>query len=209
MEKEILGIYVSGHPLEPFEKEINKISNITTAEIHGALEDDSKGINEIRDGKKIRIAGLVLEKKNKITKNNNMMAFMTIEDMYGLIETIVFPQTYEKFNELLEEGKVIVVEGKLSLSEVEEAKIICERLSTLDSFIKNKIYIKIPGDDIDKSMENVKETLTKYPGESPVYLYLENKNQTFLSDKSLWIDSSPNTLLKLQEKFGQDCVKIG
>lgn len=212
MEKEILGIYISGHPLEPYEKEISNISTITTAEIYETGEElseaSSKALSGIRDGKKVRIAGLILEKKNKITKNNNMMAFMTIEDMYGTIETIVFPQTYEKYNDLLEEGKVIVVEGKLSLSEVEEAKIICERISLLEKFNKDKVYIKIVGDNIEKALENIKVELYKYPGKTPVYLYIENKKQTFLSDKSLWIDSSPDTILKLRDRFGKECVKI-
>ncbi|OLS02751.1 DNA polymerase III subunit alpha [Tissierella creatinophila] len=212
MEKEILGIYISGHPLEPFEKEISSISTITTAEIYESLvdisEESSKPLVGIRDGKKIRIAGLILEKKNKITKNNNMMAFMIIEDMYGVIETIVFPKTYEKYNSLLNEGKVIVVEGKLSLSEVEEPKIICERILSLESFKKDNIYIKVMGDNIEKSIEDIKLALSRHPGESPVYIYIENKKQTFLSDKSLWIDSSPHVILELKDKFGDDCVKM-
>lgn len=212
MEKEILGIYISGHPLEPFEKEISSISTITTAEIYESIvdisEESSKQLVGIRDGKKIRIAGLILEKKNKITKNNNMMAFMTIEDMYGVIETIVFPKTYEKYNSLLNEGKVIVVEGKLSLSEVEEPKIICERILSLESFKKDNIYIKVMGDNIEKSIEDIKLALSRHPGESPVYIYIENKKQTFLSDKSLWIDSSPHVILELKDKFGDDCVKM-
>nr|WP_300001908.1 DNA polymerase III subunit alpha [Tissierella sp.] len=216
MEKEILGIYVSGHPLEPYEKEIVKISTITTAEIFEANPDaDSEegpaaatDLITIRDGRKVRIAGLVLEKKNKITKNNNMMAFMTLEDMYGVIETIVFPQTYEKYNDLLVEGSVIVVEGKLTLSEVEEPKIICERISPLERFKKDNIYIKIVGDDVDASMDNIKSVLSKYPGKNPVYIYVEKNNKAFLSDKSLWIESNPEIILELKAKFGEDCVKI-
>lgn len=212
MEKEILGIYVSGHPLEPFEKEISKISTITTVEINETLvdesDDESKGLSGVWDGKKIRIAGLVLEKKNKITKNNNMMAFMTIEDMYGVIETIVFPKTYERYKDLLNEGKVIVIEGKLSLSEVEEPKIICERLSTLDRFKKKKVYIKIVGDDMETSMEEIKSTISKYPGKNPVYIYVEKENKAFLSDKSLWINNDENAIVELKEKFGKDYVKI-
>ena len=212
MEKEILGIYISGHPLEPYEKEISDISTITTAEIYESAgdtsEDSSKQLVQMRDGKKIRIAGLILEKKNKITKNNNMMAFMTIEDMYGVIETIVFPKTYERYNNLLNEGKVIVVEGKLSLSEVEEPKIICERISPLERFKKNKIYIKVVEDDIEGSIEKIKLALSKYPGDNPVYIYIEKKRQTLLSDRSLWIDSSPNVILELKDEFGEDRVKI-
>lgn len=208
MEKEILGIYVSGHPLESVEEEIEKVSSITTAEIHGTVEEESDGLGKVRDGKKIRLAGLLVEKKNKITKNNNMMAFVTIEDMYGVIETIVFPRTYDKYNNILEEGKVVVIEGKLSLSEVEEPKIICERISKLSRFKKDKIYIKILGDDIENSMKDIKHTLKKFRGENPVYLYIEKDKKAFLSDKSLWIDSSPEVILELRKKFGEECVKI-
>lgn len=212
MEKEILGIYISGHPLEPYEKEISKISTISTAEINESLGDESlekpKGLSPVRDGKKIRIAGLIVEKKNMITKNNNMMAFMTIEDMYGVIETIVFPQTYEKYKDLLIEGKVIVVEGKLTLSEVEETKIICERLSTLDRFKDSKIYIKVVGDEIEASIEKIKSIISKYPGKNPVYIYIEKENKTLLSDKSLWINDDPAATIELREEFGKECVKI-
>src|SRR5699024_10594294 len=97
MEKEILGIYVSGHPLEPYKKELDVLSNITTSEIFVELEESDVNLQKIRDGQRVKIGGIIIEKKNMVTKNNHMMAFIKIEDMYGAIECIVFPKTYEQY----------------------------------------------------------------------------------------------------------------
>jgi len=80
------------------------------------------------DGKKVVIGGIINSKKNKITKNNNIMAFITLEDLYGTIECIVFPAVYDKYNELIEENNIVVIEGKISTNEEEEPKILCENI---------------------------------------------------------------------------------
>ena len=106
MEKEMLGIYISGHPLKPYEKELKRVSTISTTEIFQTKEDIEGGIAENVDGKKVVIGGIVVKKKNMITKNNNMMAFITLEDLYGAVECIVFPTTFDRYNNLIEEDSL-------------------------------------------------------------------------------------------------------
>ena len=209
MEKEILGIYVSGHPLEPYKKELSAVSNITTSEIFTQLDEGTNNIQQVRDGQRVKIGGIIVEKKNKITKNNNIMAFLTIEDMYGSIECIVFPMTYENYNNLLAEDGLIVIEGRLSISEVEEPKIICEKIMPLNKYKLDKVYIKISKDKPNNIFNKIKPILQRYPGDVPVYLYLENQNKTFVADRSLWIKITDNKSIdELESLLGKDSIKI-
>ncbi|MBC8589691.1 DNA polymerase III subunit alpha [Wansuia hejianensis] len=208
MEKDILGIYVSGHPLEPYKKELAMVSNITTPEIFGNLDEGSNNIIQAKDGQRIKIGGIIVEKKNKITRNNNMMAFISLEDMYGVIECIVFPKTYENYNNILNEDELIVVEGRLSVSEIEEPKIICARIYPLNNYKLSRIYIKFANKDFNKSFGKVKSILEKHKGNTPVYMYLESQNKTFMADKSLWVNIEDQALIKkLENLLGKDSVK--
>lgn len=209
MEKEMLGIYISGHPLQPYEREIKLLSNLKTADIMTEDFDDVIKNNVIRDGKQVCIIGLITDKKNKVTKNNNMMAFFTLEDLYSSIECIVFPTVFEKyFNEIFEDN-IVLVEGKLSISEVEDPKIIVDKISPVKKMNYDKVYLKI--DDIEKKdiLEKVKEILHLYPGNIPVYIYFTSNKKTIIADRSLWIDgNSTEAFEKLKELIGNDNVKI-
>ncbi|NLN14330.1 MAG: DNA polymerase III subunit alpha [Tissierellia bacterium] len=209
MEKEILGIYVSGHPLAPYEKELKKVSNITTSHIYEEFNKTSGEIQNIRDGQRIRIGGIVIEKKNKITKNNNMMAFITLEDFFGTIECIVFPQTYERYYDLINEDEVMVIEGRLSFSEVEEPKIICEKVAALNKLNLDKIYVKITRDKDKDIFNRINLILKKNPGDTPVYLYLEKDKKTLIADRSLWVNSDfEDTIKELEALLGKGNVVV-
>ena len=137
------------------------------------------------------------------------MAFLTIEDMYGSIECIVFPRTYENYNNLLAEDGLIVIEGRLSISEVEEPKIICEKIMPLNKYKLDKVYIKISKDKPNNIFNKIKPILQRYPGDVPVYLYLENQNKTFVADRSLWIKITDNKSIdELESLLGKDSIKI-
>ncbi len=209
MEKEMLGIYVSGHPLEPYEKELKKLSNISTVELLEDLDSSSSVVRGPRDGDRVTIGGIIIEKKNMITKNNNMMAFITLEDLYGSVECIVFPQTYDRFNQYLFEDGLVVIEGRLSMSEVEQAKIICEKIRELKQFKMEKIYLKISKDRDEDIFEEIKPILKRYTGDIPVYVYIENHNKMIVADRSLWICGENEELIReLQDLLGVDSVKL-
>jgi DNA polymerase-3 subunit alpha len=206
MEKEILGIYVSGHPLEPYAKELNRISTITTTEISKDIEEID---SNFKDGQKITIGGIIVEKKNKVTRNNNMMAFINLEDLYGSVECIVFPATYEKYNKYILEDEVVIIEGRLSISEVEETKIICEKVMPLNSYNMSKLFIRIPLEGKTNLFDQIKLILKKYPGDVPVYVYMEKLRKTVVADRSLWVNIDDNKVeVELKTLLGKDSVKL-
>ena len=209
MEKEILGIYVSGHPLMPYEKEIKLLSTFSTADLISEGMDGQMEPVGVRDGQRVAIAGIVIERKNKVTRNNNMMAFITLEDLYGAIECIVFPAIYEKSYNLIEEDSIVLVEGRLSISEVEDPKIIVEKLSAIQKMNFDKLYLKLSRTSRPDLLGDVKGILSKYPGETPVYVFFERDNKTVAADRSLWIKKGSNEAIEeLQNLLGRDCVKL-
>jgi len=171
--------------------------------------DDSIHPSGVRDGQRVAIAGIIVEKKNKVTKNNNMMAFISLEDLYGTIECIIFPAIYEKNYKLIEEDRIVLLEGRLAISEVEDPKIIADRLSPITKINLGKIYIKLSGMADKSSLDDIKEILARYPGDIPVYVYFEKERRTVAADRSLWIDGSQDGLiLELQDRLGAGSVKI-
>ena len=209
MEKEMLGIYISGHPLKPYEGELNRVSTISTTEIFQAQEDLKEGMAENIDEKKVILGGIVIKKKNMITKNNNMMAFITLEDLYGIVECIVFPTTFDRYNNLIEEDSLIIIEGKISLSEEEEPKIICEKIFPLNKYKKGKVYLKISKGKPMDTFDSIKTILKNHKGETPVYVYLERTGKTVIANRELWVDLEDKLLFsELIKILGKNNVKI-
>ena len=136
MEKEMLGLYVSGHPLKEFEKEIIDQTTINSADLgeYGSGNDEEGGAAAAAEGKSftdgmiVTVGGLVIEKKTKTTKSNNLMAFVTLEDLYGTMEVIVFPTILKKYSSLLVNENAVFIDGRISIKEEEQPKIICDRV---------------------------------------------------------------------------------
>ena len=209
MEKEILGIYVSGHPLDAYKDEVEKVSTINTIELLNSGEVEEIGVNGIRDGSKVRLGGIIVDKKNKITKNNNMMAFITVEDLVGSTECIVFPMTYERYNKFINEDALVIIDGKVSMSEVEEPKIIVEKITSLNSYNKGKIYLKIASNKDSSTFSKLKSILIKYNGDVPVYVYMEKDNKTVVADRSLWINTEDERAIdELKAFLGNEAVVV-
>ena len=134
MEKEMLGLYISGHPLEEYRHIIEQESNINTLRMKEIQETEESENNEIqdtpkyRDGQMVRMVGIVESVKKKYTKTNKIMAFTTIEDLYGQCEIIVFENCYQMCSNYLMEGNIVIVEGRLSIREDEDVKIVANRI---------------------------------------------------------------------------------
>ena len=146
-EKEMLGIYLSGHPLEKFKKKIESITNINSLDlldIDTSLEETGK-CDGYKDGQNVKIAGIISKVKKKITRNNSLMAFVTLDDLYGTYEVIVFESIFNRYGINIEEEKIVLIDGRLSIKEDEPSKIIAssikEMLNEDDTF--NKININI------------------------------------------------------------------
>lgn len=142
MEKEMLGLYITGHPLEEIRDEIEKQSNINSMQVREAgeaIQNNEK--SEFRDGQNVKFAGIIDSVKKKYTKTNKIMAFITIEDLYGSIEVIVFENCYQSCSNILMEDRVVLVEGRLSIREDDEPKIVASTIKEFGAITKNKALI--------------------------------------------------------------------
>lgn len=161
-EKDVLGLYVSGHPLESYSREIADFTNIKSFEL---VLDEETGKSSLIDGQVVKFIGVVNHIKNKITKNNDVMAFVTFEDLYGEIETIVFPKTYVQYKAVLYEDNIVKVEGRVNIKE-DEISVVALKLETmriretkyLSSFNENKkLTINIPQGLLPEELTNLRE----------------------------------------------------
>ena len=130
LEKEMLGVYISDHPLREFEDKIRKYVSLTSADLADVLENEENGTvsDKVKDGMKARMAGILSSKKTLITKSGKMMAFVDLEDMYGPVEVVVFPNVYEKSAHLLADDAIIGVSGTVNFKEGEMPKLLAENV---------------------------------------------------------------------------------
>lgn len=215
MEKEMIGLYISGHPLEEYKSEMAALVTITTAEFvtDNELEAQETGNNFELDGKQVTMGGIIVSVKQKTTKTNNMMAFVELEDLYGTVEIIVFPRTYERCKNLLIQDTIVLVDGRISQKEEEAAKIICDTVRPMKKYMGKKLYIKINTELQPEIVEKLKNVLSEYKGVQQVILVNEankinGKSQIMKADSSIWVDINDKLLGDLKEVAGSDCVVV-
>lgn len=215
MEKEMLGLYISGHPLEEYKSELQASVTITTAELTPENEEEAQDIerNSELDGKRVIMGGIIVSVKQKTTKTNNMMAFVELEDLYGTLEIIVFPKIYDRFKSLLVQDTIVLVEGRISQKEEEAAKIICDAVRPLKKYAGRKLYIRINTGQQPDIIEQLKKVLIEYKGAQPVILVDEankdnGKSRVMKADSSIWVDINDKLLNELKEVAGSDCVAV-
>ncbi|MDF2865463.1 MAG: DNA-directed polymerase PolC [Clostridia bacterium] len=213
MEKEIIGLYVSGHPLDEYSEYISKNSNITTKDLivpeqQNDESEESISVNIVNyDSKQVIICGIIDSSKIIYTKNNDQMMFAEMSDMYGSIEIILFPGVFSKFSRSLEAGNVVKVKGKVSIKENEKTKIL---VSDVEKISKNpNIYIKMPKDKFDLE-ENVisfvDELSNEYYGSTPVYLFYEGTNKLKLLNRSYWLNDGEDVINELKSRLGEENI---
>lgn len=140
MEKEMLGIYISGHPLEKMAEQIKANTNINTLQINNMKEENDLS----KDGKQVKYAGIITQVKKKYTKNNTIMAFATVEDLYGSTEIIVFDSCYNRSLNSLLVDNIVLVEGRLSIREDDDVKIVANIIVNFeDIFEKQKTQMQL------------------------------------------------------------------
>ena len=145
MEKEMLGIYISGHPLEKYKEQIKNIATIDTLKIAELQENEEANFDVTKmDGKPVKFVGVITSVKKKFTKNNTIMAFVTVEDLYGSCEIIVFDSCYGRASNILLDENIVIIDGKLSIREDEDIKIVANNIRELnDEEVTNKPESKI------------------------------------------------------------------
>ena len=204
-EKEVLGIYVSGHPLEEFEDLWRRGITNTTADF--VLEEES-GETRVRDNASCTIGGIISNKKIKYTKNDKIMAFLQIEDLVGTVEVIVFPRDYEKNSmKLLEDNKVFI-KGHVSLEEDRDGKVICEGITAFDE-IPKKLWIKFPTMEAYQASSNeLLQTLQISDGHDSVVIYIEEAKAMKKLPPSCSVQAGEELKAQLCAKYGEDNIKI-
>ncbi len=204
-EKEVLGIYVSGHPLEAFE---NRIKLNVTANSNDFAIDEETDRPKVADGSQQLIGGMITAKTIKSTRNNSMMAFITLEDLFGVVEVIIFPKDYEKYKAMLEQDSKIFVRGKVTVEEEKAAKLICQDIIAFDS-ITQEVWIKYPSlAAFQKDEEALYRLLDGYDGNDAVIVFCESEKCMKKLPKSRNIKADKDLIGRLISIYSEENVKI-
>ena len=172
-EKDVLGIYLSGHPLEKYRNIMEKMISAKTTDFQ---PDEESGIPKVYDGQKVIIGGMITEKTIKYTRNNKVMAFLTVEDLLGTVEIVVFPRDYEKWQSMLNEDARVFVQGRVNAEDDKPSKLILEKVRAFEDMPQELwIQFKDKAEYAEKEQELL-ETLKGYAGVSAVVIYLKDVN---------------------------------
>ena len=177
MEKEMLGIYISGHPLEKYREKIKEIATVNILELKEANEAISNNVEtNIRDGQRVKLVGIITKIKKKFTKTNKIMAFVTVEDLYGSCEVVVFESCYNNCSNLLFEESIVVIDGRVSMKEDTDvsivANIITEMKNNDNASQNNKLILDITNLD-EKHKAKLRGAIKFFAGDKnnmPLYV---------------------------------------
>ena len=204
-EKEVLGIYVSGHPLEAYEEKWKKSISATTADFQ---LDEETGHTKVHDGAKEIIGGMITEKTIKHTKTNQMMAFITVEDLLGTVEVVVFPRDYEKNRDYLEVDSKVFVRGRVSEEDDKPSKMICEKIIPFER-TKKELWIQFPDKATFRDEEQiVYGYLADSDGDDEVMIYCAKERAVKKLPKNRNIGINEQILSRLMNHFGEKRVKV-
>lgn len=219
LEKEVLGIYISGHPMLEYEEIVKKHTNCTSLDF---IKNESEALDETAvedfttemfDGKQVFYGGIIAGKSVKYTKNNNTMSFLNVEDLFGTVEVIVFPNKHEKYAKYLNDGAAVIITGKASVKEDEATKIICDEIRFLEkSSVKDssgsKLWLKIlNGSKI--SYRDIQNILQNYKGNTQVIIYDEKTGEKLPVNDIYRVNAKDIDLLyKLKNILGDKSVVL-
>ena len=205
MERDILGFYISGHPMEVYRSKLDRFISHHLAELDHA-----------QDGESVVVAGIATNIKTTVTKRKEMMAYLTLEDTTGSAEVLVFPKTYNQYSHLLEPEKVLLVKATLRRQE-EELKLSCEAVQEVDdTMFENQeqslgenLLLKLPEcEDINRLMLNLRGVFSRHSGGCPVYLDFGN-GEVLRIDGKLWVNISQDLVSDLSHLCGADNIILG
>ena len=204
-EKEVLGVYISGHPLEEYEEQWHKSISATTLDFQ---LDEESGHSKVHDGARAIIGGFITEKTMKSTKTNQMMAFVTLEDLLGTVEIVVFPRDYEKNRNLLEVDNKVFIKGRVSEEDDKPSKLICEKVVPFNQ-TKKELWIQFPDKaDYLANEQIVYGYLADSEGDDEVVIYCQAERAVKRLPKNRNIQIGPQVLSKLMNHYGEKRVKV-
>ena len=224
-EKELLGVYVSGHPLSKYEEVLKEHTTCTSIDFETEDTEEALQKNTL-DGKTVKYGGIITAKSVKYTKaEQKPFCFLTVEDMYGAVEVAVFPKIYENIGARLTVDEVLVILGRVSAKEDEDAKLIASEvlfynemntgsvLRDAPETIKTEkpkdsvLWIKLPKSS-DAKPSNITAILAKHGGNTKVMIYNENDDAKYLAPKQFWVSQSEMLTNELEELLGEGTVKL-
>lgn len=213
MEKEMLGLYISGHPLSEFDEELNKMVTLYSSELNIDTNhnEDSYSLDDgknISDGMNVVVGGIITSKKTKTTRNNNLMAFITLEDLYGMMEVIVFPTILEKYAKFIVEENIILIKGRVSIKEEEQPKIICEEISPIKKMQVQKVYLRLNNNIEEDKREALLALLKYFNGDTPICLCNDGDKKGIILDREFWVSLNDCLLEELIQRLGEENVKV-
>ena len=235
MEKEMTGVYISGHPLDGYRPQLAKL-RFSTADLQDLDQAADRGMS--LDGRMVDMGGILTEVKGKATRKGAYMGFLTLEDLTGQIECLVFPKVFERTQSQLSEDDVVVLSGRLSIREEESPKLLVERVTPIDAWKPGAAPHSAAGEPLDPfvparrpdaptdaqlaqtaakklyirlprpDMERCVSLLTLYPGSVPVYIHIPEEKTTLLVPRINWCDVSGDAVQRLAEAFGAENVRL-
>ena len=204
-EKEVLGIYVSGHPLDDYEALWRKNISAVTSDF---VWDEESGSTKAAENSYAVIGGMITSKTVKYTRKNQAMAFLTVEDLVGSVEVVVFPKDYERFRNILTEDRKVFVRGRVSGEEDKDSKLICEKIWSFED-IPRELWIQFP--DMAAFQEQESELygfLREEEGKDRVVIYVRNPKAVKRLSENWGITASGKLLQNLMDRFGKENVKV-
>ena len=204
-EKEVLGIYISGHPLEEYEKTWRKNISAVTSDFY---PDEDTGYPRVADGSKQTIGGMITEKTIKYTKQNKTMAFLTIEDLVGTVEVVVFPRDYEQNVSVMQEDAKVFIRGRVSAEDDRPSKLICERITPFGE-MPRQLWIQFPSKaEYEKEVQGLYDILKTSDGSDEVVLYLKKERAMKKLPPSRSVRIEQHLVSDLSARYGADNVKV-
>lgn len=234
MEKEIAGVYITGHPLDDY-RDVLRTLDFSTADLEDLEERADHGME--LDGRAVNMGGILTEVKGKATKKGAYMGFVTLEDLTGQIECLVFPKVYERYQAMMATDDLVVLCGKLSIREEEAPKLLVDRVVPLEEWDSQKVeaparpapkpehrtvespkftdeqtaaqstrklYLRVSRPQLDRALS----MLSLHPGSVPVYMHIPEERVTLLAPRLQWCDAGEGCIQRLNGAYGPENVKL-
>ena len=213
MEKEMLGIYLTGHPLNDVKERIMELTDMDTRRLYDPDDD------EVRDGMQVTLAGIISAKKNLVTKKGLNMAFLTVEDLYDTLEVVVFPKSYEKYRDCLEVDNIVLLRGKLDKKEEDSPKLLADEIRLFSDIPDSEkkpesaakpalLKIAIPASYSEEDGLAAFRGLAKaHLGDMPVAVLVLSTGHKYKLGYDLWVKPDEAFLSEAKQLFGEDCIR--
>ena len=204
-EKEVLGIYVSGHPLEEYAQVLEKETTAVSADF---IPDDETGDISLKDGQIVTVGGMIETKTLKVTRTNKMMAFLNLEDLYGSVEVVVFPNDYERNKAYLNEEEKILVRGRVSASEDQQAKVICEKITPLRQPARQLWLQFATKQDFLTNEQKIYDIIVNHDGNDEIIIFCKAEKAIKKLPRANNIRINDDVLEAFKAVFGESNVRI-